>query len=500
MKKWKKTIYIVLSVLLWIGLWTYFAYRLNKPVLLPYPGAVFRTFFKLLTGKEFLPILWGSFTHIAKGFLCALVLGTVLAVAASTGEPIAILLMPGVKLVKTVPVASFIILLLFFVEPAEIGFVISLLMVFPVVYENVYKGISSADRKLIEAAEVFRVGWWKRLTRLYIPASVPYALAACSAGLGLCWKAGVAAELIAQAPKSIGRELYYAKLYVDAEGVFAWTILIVLVSVLFEKLFLTLFRLLTVAFSAPTLWYSPKKLLCYVLGIRSRAGRLEEAEAVREETEIGSLAQESLERREICTLSGVSKGFEGNDVLKEVNLSLCTGEVFLITGPSGAGKTTLLRLLMGLEKPDGGTVTIADSVRIAAVFQENRVCEQLSALQNVRLTARPCTKAMAASLLTFSGIEPAPGKAVGTYSGGMQRRVAWCRALAAESELVILDEPFTGLDEEKKLRMLRLLYERKRSNAIVIVTHNASEMERIRETFENVRMYTLSDQTLYEKD
>ena len=187
MKKSSKIIWIALSVIIWIGLWTFLAYRLNKPVLLPYPKNVFKALITMVTGKGFLPIVRGSFVHVAAGFLCALLAGILLAIIGSLHEAIDILLMPGVKLIKTVPVVSFIILLLFFVKPAGIGFVISLLMVFPVVYENVRKGIVSADRKLLETAQVFRFPFLRKLAYILIPSAVPYTAAACSAGLGLCW-------------------------------------------------------------------------------------------------------------------------------------------------------------------------------------------------------------------------------------------------------------------------------------------------------------------------
>ncbi|MBO4484552.1 MAG: ATP-binding cassette domain-containing protein [Lachnospiraceae bacterium] len=511
MSRKKRTIGIALSVFLWIGLWTYLAYRLNKPVLLPYPKAVAQTFLKMVKDREFLRIVGGSFTHVTAGFLLALLLGIVFGALAGLFETVEILLIPGVKLVKTVPVVSFIILLLFFVKPAGIGFVISLLMVFPVVYENMRKGIAGADGKLLEAARVFRIPFLNRLAYLIIPAAVPYTLAASSAGLSLCWKAGIAAELIAQSPNSIGHELYYAKLYVDAESVFAWTAIIILVSVLFEKVFLILFRLLTVPFTAPTVLRKRGGLLRYLLGItrpkRAEGDTLEDAAAdsfTENEMPDTTVASETIGqgpanaettapaeacKAPVAVLSGIGKCYDGRKVLNDINLSLVPGTVTVISGPSGCGKTTLLRILLGLTEADEGSREIGKDVRFAAVFQENRLAEQLSALKNMRLLPNPIAKKEAEALLTEAGIGGTAGKPVSEFSGGMKRRAAWCRMLPAESQITVLDEPFTGLDDEKKDRMIRLLYRYKKDNAIVIVTHNASEITKIREVFGGVVIF-----------
>ena len=113
-------------------------------------------------------------------------------------------------------------------------------MVFPPVYLNVLEGIRQTDRKLLEMAKVFRVPLWRRVTGIYLPAVLPYFRTAASLGLGLCWKAGVAAEVIGLPVGSIGEQLYNAKVYFLTPELFAWTAVIVAVSVVFEKLFLCL--------------------------------------------------------------------------------------------------------------------------------------------------------------------------------------------------------------------------------------------------------------------
>ena len=150
------------------------------------------------------------------------------------------LLSPLVAVVKAVPVVSFIILALIFFSSENLSLLISALMVFPPVYLNVLEGIGHTDRQLLEMARVFRVPLSRQLRGIYLPAVLPYFRSAVSLGLGLCWKSGAAAEVIGLPAGSIGEALYTAKVYFQTGDLFAWTAVIVTVSVIFERLFLRL--------------------------------------------------------------------------------------------------------------------------------------------------------------------------------------------------------------------------------------------------------------------
>jgi len=115
-------------------------------------------------------------------------------------------------------------------------------MVLPIVYSNVYQGIIGADHKLLEMAKVFEIGGWKRIKAIYLPSVMPYFITAVSVGIGFCWKAGIAAEVIALSSGTIGKHLYEAKLYFMTNELFAWTVVIILVSVIFEKAIMYLLK------------------------------------------------------------------------------------------------------------------------------------------------------------------------------------------------------------------------------------------------------------------
>ena len=532
----KKAIYLSFSVLIWLCVWQYAAGSLDKSVLLPYPKAVFRRFISLLSDPAVAPVWRTSLVHIALGFALALLAGVVLAIACRFGDFLSALLLPPLKLVKTVPVVSFIILLLLWVNPASISIVISFLIVLPVVFENVSRGIRETPESMLAMAKVYRIPWIRRLRALYIPNAVPYATAAVSTGLSLCWKAGIAAEIIGLSKDSIGRQLYDAKLYLDTESLFAWTVLILLISVLMEWAVMVVFRAVAVTLADPAMWYRGTEVLRYILGIRaSKTGSApegveepapEEPEADEEhvpeiaaeyspentaaepaETVSGNLSESAEEiptENTACApvhadrggdllleLRGVSKNYNGRAVLSDITLTVSRGEVVLITGPSGSGKTTLLRCLLGLTEPDAGAIVMPGGrPKAAAVFQEDRLCEGLSAWRNVALVLPGRASAHREGIireLASVGIRDSVKRSVRDFSGGMKRRTAWIRALCAESDLLVLDEPFTGLDRARIGQLLRRLHRDAADKGVVIVTHNASEIDEICSIFENVK-------------
>ena len=179
-----------------------------------------------------------SAARILGGFLLACALAVVLAALAARYRRVEELLAPLVSVVKAVPVASFIILALVWLDSRRLPLFIAALMAFPVVYRNVLEGIRGTSRELLEMARVFRIPLSRRLRGVDLPQVLPYFRAAADTALGLSWKAGTAAEVIGLCSGTIGERLYTAKVYFQTADLFAWTAVIVLLSVLFEGLFL----------------------------------------------------------------------------------------------------------------------------------------------------------------------------------------------------------------------------------------------------------------------
>lgn len=233
------------AVIFWLLVWQAAAMALaaaypHGTLLLASPLAVAVRLGQLWGTAAYWQTVCRSAARIFGGFLISTALGVLLASLAAWKRWIRELLAPLAAVIKAVPVASFIILALVWLNSRSLSLFISALMVFPPVYLNVLEGILRTDRQLLEMARVFRVPFSRRLRYIYLPQVMPYFRTAVSLGLGLCWKAGAAAEVIGLPAGSVGERLYTAKVYFQTPDLFAWTVTIVAVSVLFERLFLVL--------------------------------------------------------------------------------------------------------------------------------------------------------------------------------------------------------------------------------------------------------------------
>lgn len=230
------------AALLAIAVWQAAASAIGSSLLLASPVAVLRRLAVIWTESGFWSVVWFSFLRITGGFFIALAAGILLAVAASRSKVLETLMWPFMITIKSVPVASFIVISLIWLSSRQLSVFISFLMVLPIIYTNILQGIKSADKQLMEMARIYHMPWSRRLAFISLPASRPFVFSACSVSLGLCWKAGVAAEVIGIPDGSIGEALYMSKVYLDTASLLAWTVIIVLISVLFEKLFTALLR------------------------------------------------------------------------------------------------------------------------------------------------------------------------------------------------------------------------------------------------------------------
>ena len=175
------------------------------------------------------------------------------------------------------------------------------------------------------------------------------------------------------------------------------------------------------------------------------------------------------------TLRHVWRSFGEKQVLRDFSHTFPQGELTVVMGPSGCGKTTLLSLLLGLETPDKGEVLGMEGRKKSAVFQEDRLCENAGAVSNIRLVNPALTKAQAEEMLSALGLSDSLKQPVRTLSGGMKRRVAILRALAAEYDVLLCDEPFKGLDAETKALVMDYFLGKTKGKTVILVTHDSAE-------------------------
>jgi len=230
------------SVLVWLLLWQALSMYIGQAILLVSPVLVIKRLSELVFQVKFWQAVFSSFWHIAAGFLLATVLGVLLASLAARFRRIEEFLAPAMLVIKATPVASIIILVLIWISSRNLSIFISFLMVLPIIYTNVLKGICSTDIKLLEMADIFQISQYRRIVYIYISQVMPFFQSACSIGLGLSWKSGIAAEVIGIPQGSIGEQLYQAKVYLATPDLFAWTLTIIIISIIFERLFMLAIR------------------------------------------------------------------------------------------------------------------------------------------------------------------------------------------------------------------------------------------------------------------
>lgn len=219
----------------WMAVWYGLSAALGRALVLPTPLAVFGKLISLLPTCDFWMSCAGSIARIFAGLLAGIAAGVLLASLCAANKLMNAIFSPLVSVIKATPVASIIILMLFVMAKGAVPMVAALLMVIPIVFGNVKKGIAAVSEDISEVAEIYEFGFGKRLKYLILPSVFPYFSAACRSALGLAWKAGIAAEVICYPKHSIGANLNNAKVYLESEELYAWTIVVIVISVLIEK-------------------------------------------------------------------------------------------------------------------------------------------------------------------------------------------------------------------------------------------------------------------------
>lgn len=486
----------------WLVLWLAAAAAISNPILFAGPAEVAGALFEQAGDASFWRTLSFSFGRILAGFLAASFFG-VLAGAVSFRRPlIRELLSPAILFFQSIPVASFVILALVWTGSANLSVIISFMVVLPLIYQASLSGLSQTDPKLLEMCRVFRVGRIRRIRAVWLPALMPWFSGAAVSALGLAVKSGVAAEVIGVPDHSIGSRLYTAKIYLCTADLFAWTFIIIASAWLLQcalRAALSLLSPRTARSAAPpgfrffrNFGFSRNVPFFWIFDFFRKNRRAENS---------GQNPFFSL------SLHGLGKRYGALPVLQNLDLTFLSPGIHCIMAPSGSGKTTLFRLLAGLEAPDSGRLSFEPDaqqtgrmetacaqarrrghtkacnhpsrqplLRISCVFQEDRLIDAMTPLQNIALVL---PGAPDISLLRRECARLLPGECldrpVSTLSGGMKRRCALLRALLSPFDLLLLDEPFTGLDEKAKKKAARCLIEKTRGRLVLIATHSQDD-------------------------
>lgn len=427
--KKKSSIAVRAAVLLfWLALWQVTADLIHNKILLAGPVEVLMRLTEELQSASFYQSAAGTLLRILAGFFTGFLAGILFGSLAYRFSFVNMLLEPAVMVMKSIPVAAFVVLVLIWIGSKHLAIPISFLVVFPHVYISMRTGLGQTDKGMLEMAECFRMRPWNRIWYLYRPAAAPYLLSAAKVTIGMSFKSGIAAEVIGIPDHSIGQGLYLSKIYLDTTGVLSWTVVVLILSALCEKVIL---------------FFLKRFLGCRIRPLYGRR-------------KMGTLSLE---------LPAMQKKYESGTVVTTPPLALTEGGRMGIMGASGCGKTTWLRMISKLSE-----------VHPACVFQEDRLCEICSAVDNVRIT---CMKAYQGEIVPAL-LKLLPKEAlyqpVSELSGGMKRRVSVVRACLSGGNLLLLDEPFTGLDAESREQTAAFIREYTLGRTMIFTTHQKEDL------------------------
>ncbi len=230
----KNSFITALSVLAMILVWSLLALSLGKEYILPSPTATIQELLRIVSSDDFWPAVLATISRGLLGFLISLILGMALGLLAGFSKPVFWLLQPWITVIRSTPVMSVIILTIIWFHSDVVPVVVTLLMLFPIIYGNVVAGIRNVNPGLLEMARMYKVKPLRIVGELYLPSILPYLIAGASTAMGIAWKVIIAAEILSQPSLAIGSRLMIAKINFATAQVFAWTVVAILISFIFE--------------------------------------------------------------------------------------------------------------------------------------------------------------------------------------------------------------------------------------------------------------------------
>lgn len=233
----------ILIVLFWILVWEILSLIINQEIYLPSPNAAFSSLISLLGKKDtYLTIAYSSYRTLS-GFLLSCLAGILLGIVCGIHRAVYNLFHPLIVIIRTIPVMSIIIIAIMWFKGTNVPIFVSFLMCFPIIWTNTVTGIRSTDIHLLQMCQVYKIKKIRVIKSVYLASSLPYIRAGMISALGIGWKVTSAAEVLSLPKYSIGRFLYDSKVYLEIPDLFAWTIIIIALSFLFEKVLKLIFKM-----------------------------------------------------------------------------------------------------------------------------------------------------------------------------------------------------------------------------------------------------------------
>lgn len=440
----KRIVLTCLSILLIPVAWQLLSWQMAQPQLIPSFPDLVRALLRLVYTPGFLVSIGTTCLRACVGLLLSLAAASITAFLLNRSEGIRLLFMPWLSLLRSVPVISFILLALIFLNQEMIPLLIAFLTMYPLLTENLLKGLMNRRDSWKMLARQFHLNAWNRLFQINYPQLKPYLFSGLASAVGFGWRAIIMGEVLSQCVDGIGKRMKEAQVFIDVPELIAWTLVAIVLSWLTDKLI--------------------SRLSDWQPSVRYRHSAVE-------------LQAVSLQPNDIC-LTDVSYSYG----VHHMNIVLKAGKIYVLSAPSGQGKTTLLQLLNGTLRPISGEITGLPQ-QTANLFQEPTLLPQLTAKENIMLGGaayydRAILEQQSLRLLAAFQLEKQAEMYPAALSYGQQQRVALARALMFPAGLLLLDEPFNGLDVELRQLVARFLVEwqQEKQATVVFSSHHADEI------------------------
>lgn len=425
----------ILAILFIAILWQLISWQIGFPAIFPSLIDLMKQVFVLFTAQDFLITVSTTIIRGTLGFAIAFILAFLFATIANFSSFAKAFFHPIIIIARSIPVISFVLIAIMWFSPPYLPVFIALITILPILYQNILTGLGNTDIKWIEMAKVFGKSPYLRFITIYLPASKSIIFDGISTAMGFGWRAVIIGEVLAQPIHGIGTSMKQAQAFINVSELIAWTVVAVGVSYLFEGI-IKLIRKIHIGISLPT----------PTIYVQTKTEKLTHIKSIK--------------------LENINKSFNDKLVFNSYLIAFDDATVSCIKGPSGIGKTTLLRLIAQLEKPTSGQIIVSKKpIRMAYSFQDIRLLPWLTVSENIayaihqkqRLTQE--TSNLIGYLLKELELTEEANRYPHELSGGQQQRVGLARALAARSEVLLLDEPLNGLDNALKSRVMDFLSE-----------------------------------------
>ena len=452
--KQNKIIPTLLAIAFIVIAWQVIALSIGFPAIFPSVIDLLKETGRLVTSDDFFIHIIITILRGLIGFIISFVIAFLFALTSTFSSFWKTFFRPFIIVSRSIPIISLVLIALLWFSPPQLPIFIALVTMFPILYQNILIGLEQVDSKLLEMSTVFGKTKINQLFHIYLPSAKLVIFDGIKTAMGFGWRAIIMGEVLAQPIHGIGTAMKQAQSFINISEVIAWTVVAVAISYLFEYIV----------------------RLIQKINIESKLPKASEFKYYK-----------SIQSSDIKTIKlvNVKKQFNPNIVFDSLDLEFDSSALNCLKGSSGRGKTTLLKLISGILQPNSGEIILGNEFSLAYSFQDLRLLPWLTVTENIgyvmhqaQLHKQEISNRIA-FLLEKMELSDYAHKYPHQLSGGQQQRVVLARALAAQSDILLLDEPLTGLDSDLKIRILDFISEWMKAYRPLVIwaTHEDIHME-----------------------